>query len=106
MNRQTERRAQYSMRIDLPPDPPLPHPPTGPRSQPNSLPASIQIRNAVARSVTSVVPNGADVTMDGSVAVISGTVASEGDRLLVERMALLIPGVDDVRNDLVVSTRP
>jgi osmotically-inducible protein OsmY len=40
--------------------------------------------------------------MDGPNAILSGTVLSDYDRKLVERMALLVPGVQSVRNELVV----
>jgi osmotically-inducible protein OsmY len=45
------------------------------------------------------------VTMDGSNAILSGTVSSEHDRQLIERMALLVPGVQTVRNELVIQNK-
>ena len=40
------------------------------------------------------------VQMDGTTAVINGTVATEHDRVLAAELALLEPGVDNVRNNL------
>jgi hypothetical protein len=42
------------------------------------------------------------VSMEGSTAVIEGFVASENDRDLAGRLALLEPGIADVRNELIV----
>ncbi|MGI8979181.1 MAG: BON domain-containing protein [Pirellulaceae bacterium] len=42
------------------------------------------------------------VTMEGSTAVLTGVVASEGDRQLAEGVALLEPEVETVRNELTV----
>jgi len=44
----------------------------------------------------------ANVTTEGSVVVLQGSVASEHDRALAEQLARLEPGVWDVRNELVV----
>lgn len=46
--------------------------------------------------------SGVDVKMDGRTAVLQGTVASQGQRDLLARLALLEPGISDVRNELVV----
>jgi osmotically-inducible protein OsmY len=89
-NRQNERRAQYVTRISFAP----------PQSEPG---ATAQVRSAVEQSLMAIAPNGASVTMDGSTAVLTGTVASAHDRKLAERMALLEPGVRSVRNELAVS---
>jgi osmotically-inducible protein OsmY len=97
-NRQTENRAQYGMRMDL-----AAFQGASSNGAASGTPGStIQVRTAVERSVASVVPSGANVTMDGSNAILSGMVSSEHDRKLVERMALLVPGVQAVRNELVV----
>ncbi len=42
------------------------------------------------------------VTLEGSTAVLTGTVASKHARDLVERLALLEPGIGAVRNELTV----
>lgn len=42
------------------------------------------------------------VSMEGRTAVLSGSVASDRDRQLVEGLALLEPGISAVRNELVV----
>lgn len=42
------------------------------------------------------------VRMEGSTAVLQGTVPSEADRSLAEGLALIEPGIADVRNELVV----
>ena len=46
------------------------------------------------------------VTMEGSTAVLTGHVGSEGDRDLAERMVLLEPGISNVRNELQVRPAP
>lgn len=43
-----------------------------------------------------------DVAMDGSTAVLRGVVGSERDRDLAGRLALLEPGISDVRNELTI----
>lgn len=43
-----------------------------------------------------------EVRMDGPVAVLRGVVATPRDRELIGRLALLEPGVRDIRNELVV----
>jgi hypothetical protein len=48
--------------------------------------------------------NSISVSMEGRTAVLSGTVASEHDRVLAERLALLEPGVSAIRNELVVAS--
>ena len=45
---------------------------------------------------------GVDVKMDGRTAVLQGTVESQSQRDLLARLALLEPGISDVRNELVV----
>lgn len=47
---------------------------------------------------------GVAVTMDGQTAVLQGAVASQTQRDLIGRLALLEPGVSEVRNELVVSS--
>lgn len=49
--------------------------------------------------------NGANVqvSLDGNVAVLKGTVPTNHDRLVLERLLLLEPGVDKVQNELVVA---
>ncbi len=42
------------------------------------------------------------VTMEGQTAVLQGTVASENDRDLIGRLAVLEPGIAEVRNELTV----
>jgi osmotically-inducible protein OsmY len=42
------------------------------------------------------------VTMEGSTAILQGTVASEHQRDLARRLAMLEPGISDVRNELTV----
>ena len=45
-------------------------------------------------------------TVQGRMVVLSGAVATEHDRALAERLALLEPGVAAVQNDLVVRPKP
>jgi hypothetical protein len=46
--------------------------------------------------------SGVDVKMDGKTAVIRGVVATQRQRSLISRLALLEPGISDVRNELTV----
>ena len=48
--------------------------------------------------------SGVAVRMDGRTAVLQGVVASQNQRDLMARLALLEPGVSDVRNELVVNS--
>jgi osmotically-inducible protein OsmY len=103
INRQTERRAQYSTRINFQANAPVSAAAGGSMSDAASIGSStLQIRTAVERSMASIAPAGTTVTMDGSVAILSGKVASDNQRKLAERMALLVPGVQSVRNELVL----
>ncbi len=90
MNRQAERRAQYSVRPDFGP----------PITEPGS---AATVRTSIERSVASVSPMGVKVSMDGSTAILTGPVSSAHESKLAERMALLEPGVKAVRNELVVA---
>jgi len=92
-NRQNERRAQYVTRMDFTPPPLAPG-------------AAAEVQVTVQKSLTAVVPAGASVRMEGSTAVLSGTVPSVTERSLAERMALLEPGVRNVRNELLVENSP
>ena len=49
--------------------------------------------------------NGANVqvSLDGNMAILKGTVPTSHDRLVLERLLLLEPGVDKVQNELVVA---
>jgi hypothetical protein len=90
------------MRMDLTP---LSQGSTGGAVTESGVTATARVRGVVERSIAAIVPTGTNVIMDGSNAIISGTVASEYDRKLVERMAMLVPGVDSVQNDLVVQAK-
>jgi osmotically-inducible protein OsmY len=46
------------------------------------------------------------VEIQGRTVTLSGTVASEHTRALAERLALLEPGISEVRNDLAVTAAP
>jgi hypothetical protein len=46
------------------------------------------------------------VTMVGDTAVIGGVAESESQRMLVEQLVLLEPGVRDVRNEMTVAAIP
>ena len=43
------------------------------------------------------------VTMEQETAILRGTVARERDRDLIARLALLEPGISNVRNELIVA---
>ena len=67
---------------------------------------STDLKNALASSSEWAKDNNkpVQVVVDGSVAVLRGTVASDHDRELAERLAAMTPGVREVRNDLKVSS--
>jgi osmotically-inducible protein OsmY len=90
-NRQTGNRAQYTTQMAF----------TGAPSQSAS---TLQIRESVGESLRSVAVGTSQVTVDGSTVILQGTVASAEDRKLAERMAMLEPGVKNVRNELVVKS--
>ena len=46
------------------------------------------------------------ITMEGDTAVLSGVAASESQRLVLEKLVMLEPGVRQVRNEMVVSAPP
>jgi hypothetical protein len=46
---------------------------------------------------------GTNIDMDGRTAILRGTVATDRDRRLAERLLMLEPGVDSVRNELTVT---
>jgi hypothetical protein len=47
-----------------------------------------------------------DVTMDGDIAVLRGVAASESQRLVLEKLVSLEPGVREVRNEMVIIAPP
>jgi hypothetical protein len=47
-----------------------------------------------------------DVSLDGSVVVLQGAVATQRDRELVARLIMLEPGVREVRNELLIQPAP
>jgi hypothetical protein len=87
-NRQNDRRAQYVTRVDF-----------GPAA---AIASSTEVATTVEHTLAAVVPNGISVAVEGSTAVLRGSVPSVQDRKLAEQMALLEPGVRSVRNELVV----
>jgi hypothetical protein len=46
-----------------------------------------------------------ELTMEGDVAVLRGVALSESQRLVMERLVALEPGVSSVRNELVVASQ-
>lgn len=67
------------------------------------------VSSAVARSRSalgnqSLMRNTISITMEGRTAVLTGTVSTEHDRALAERLTLLEPGVSAIRNELVVAS--
>ena len=44
-----------------------------------------------------------DLTMEGGVAVLRGVAATEGQRLVLERLVAMEPGVSAVRNEMTVA---
>ena len=73
------------------------------------IPASTQVTAQFGRTVTRVLERQdigggqVNVAMEGRTAVLTGTVGSSHAREVVERLALLEPGISEVRNELTVS---
>jgi osmotically-inducible protein OsmY len=49
---------------------------------------------------------GVEAKVDGETVVLSGQVATESDKRMVERLVMLEPGIDSVRNEVTVKTSP
>jgi hypothetical protein len=47
-----------------------------------------------------------DASIDSGIVTLRGSVATESDKRVVERVLMLEPGVDSVRNELVVRSKP
>lgn len=94
--RDTSRRAQYNMRLDLG---------SGPQS---GSAAPVVARAASIRGLNQSFTrlNGvtAQARIEGSTLVLEGTATSTQSRELASRLALLEPGVRSVQNNLVVTT--
>lgn len=62
---------------------------------------------AAAKSFTSAVSRmpgtAVEITVQGRTAVLQGTVPSDRERLLAERLALLEPGIERVENRLTIA---
>ena len=63
-----------------------------------------QVTKVLARAIVSRSRNQAPikVEMEGRTAVLTGTVDTDHARDLAERLAMLEPGISDVRNELIV----
>jgi hypothetical protein len=70
------------------------------RPSPAALEQTIQTRLGRILSVQNIVPP--QVTMVGDVAVLQGAAASESQRLVLEKLVALEPGVRAVRNEMTV----
>jgi osmotically-inducible protein OsmY len=49
---------------------------------------------------------GIEASVDGGTVVLRGQVANESDKRMVERLVMLEPGIDSVRNEVTVTTSP
>ena len=76
-------------------------------SEPTPPPSAVtaQLSTVVSRVLRRPDYGGGQVNMvmEGRTAVLTGTVKSDHAREVVERLALLEPGIEDVRNELIVS---
>jgi osmotically-inducible protein OsmY len=93
--RQTQNFAQYSTNITFAPQ-------TG--SPVDSPATSAPIVASLETRVAALPQSGVRVSVEDGTVVLRGTVATESDRRVAERMAKLEPGIDRVQNELVVST--
>ena len=88
---QAQQRAQYVTRVDF-----------GAAMPGGTQVAVVEMKSSIEASVSAVAGSGASVKVDGETVVLRGTVASEADRRIAERMVMLEPGVRQVRNELTV----
>ncbi len=61
---------------------------------------SAQIQTRLARIPSNVGTNGVQVVMDGRTAVLRGSVASQADDRMLQRLLSLEPGVSKVKSEL------
>lgn len=95
-NQNTSQRGQKPLRVSITADIPL----SSAASAPTTLGRQFETRLTKLPGLDT--DNSVRVTMEGRTAVLSGSVASERDRKLVEGLALLEPGISSVQNELVV----
>jgi BON domain len=65
--------------------------------------------NVQARLTTSYFPQGVErpeVSLDGDTVVLRGTATSENQRLVIEKLISMEPGVRQVRNEMIVAATP
>jgi len=67
----------------------------------NRAPANVTVSN-VSRALARRGMKGVDLAAEDGVAILEGTVASPGDKLLAEKLASIEPGVRRVDNRLVI----
>lgn len=72
------------------------------QQQVGGTPLEARLSRIVASRVNNPVAK-VEVSLEGRTAVLKGTVPSANDRLVLERLLLLEPGVDKVQNELVVA---
>lgn len=72
------------------------------RSAGASLRTTTQFERRLTKIPQLTVTGPVQVSMEGATAVLKGYVASERDRDLAEKLALLEPGIGDVRNELQI----
>lgn len=96
-NQQNNRRQQFRVPIVLGFTPKY-------RPSPAAVTGQIQARLSKIPRVREM--GAFSVAMDGRTAILSGAVATEGDRTLLARLMLLEPGVLEVRNELAVTELP
>jgi osmotically-inducible protein OsmY len=63
---------------------------------------SQDVSTRLTRAFSTRSPGPLAIRMEGRRAILEGTVASERDRDLAQRLALLEPGIDEVQNDLAI----
>ncbi|MEJ5340637.1 MAG: BON domain-containing protein [Thermogutta sp.] len=75
--------------------------------QPAAQTVSQELTALVSRVTSQRLANGTppniQVAVEGRTAILKGTVPSANDRLVLERLLLLEPGIDKVQNELVVA---
>lgn len=74
------------------------------RSRPSD--AALRFQTRLTRIPALAHLTGVQAVVEGSTVVLQGTVPTEHDREVLERVALLEPGIAVVRNELVVETQP
>lgn len=68
-----------------------------------AAPVQTRLTTRVQRVLNVAPSRPVTINVEGRVAILRGTVATEHEKLLAEKLAMLEPGISEVKNDLVVA---